>query len=211
MNTIRDGTVSASQHERVVNSIGSLSDMEIYVDDTALQSVMAMRGKALRLKRERGLDFIVIDYMQLFEGSSKSGGYSGNRVQEVSEISRHIKGMARDLNIPVMALSQLSRSIERRDPPYPILADLRESGSIEQDADVVMFIHREDRFTNEEKWNQKHPDIPYPRGKSKLIVAKQRHGPTGEVELAVRDDIGRFFRPAFTPSRQPNPNEPAGR
>jgi len=128
--------------------------------------------------------------MQLIRGNSRRS--ENNRAQEVSEISRSIKGMARDLNVPVLALSQLSRAIEHRTSHRPMLSDLRESGSIEQDADVVMFIHREDKFITEEEWVRDNPGLIYPRGLAEMIVAKHRNGPVGSVELAVSDAFGKF-------------------
>jgi len=188
---IRSRIQSPSEEERVVNSIGLLSDLTIYVDDTPFQTVAEMRGKARRLQMTHGLDFLIVDYMQLINGGS-SGRRDGNRAQEVSEISRQMKGMARDLTIPVLAISQLSRAVEHRTSHRPMLSDLRESGSIEQDADVVMFIHREEKFTTEEEWNKSHPTEPFPRDRATLIIAKHRNGPTDEVEMKVRDAVGIF-------------------
>ncbi len=201
MHDIRLRRFSPSEETRMVDAIGLLSDLSIYIDDTPLQTVTEMRGKARRLQITEGLDFIVVDYMQLINGSG--GGREGNRAQEVSEISRQIKAMARDLNVPVVAASQLSRAIERRESHRPVLSDLRESGSIEQDADIVMFIHREDRFTKEEQWNAKYPDRPYPRGLAELLVEKHRHGPTDTLWMSVRDEHGRFIEMrAQTPVEQ---------
>lgn len=191
MHDIRLRRFSPTEETRMVDAIGLLSDLAIYIDDTPFQTVAEMRGKARRLQLTHGLDFVVVDYMQLINGSS--GGRDGNRAQEVSEISRQMKAMARDLNVPVIAVSQLSRAIERRESHRPVLSDLRESGSIEQDADIVMFIHREDRFTSEEQWNAKSPERPYPRGLAELIVAKHRHGPIDTLWMSVRDEHGRFM------------------
>jgi replicative DNA helicase len=175
---------------QVSDSVGVLSDLAIFIDDTPIQSVAEMRAKARRLQMEHGLDFVVIDYMQLIRGNSRRS--ENNRAQEVSEISRSIKGMARDLHVPVLALSQLSRAIEHRTSHRPMLSDLRESGSIEQDADVVMFIHREDKFVTEEEWVRDNPGLIYPRGLAEMIVAKHRNGPVGSVNLAVSDAFGKF-------------------
>jgi len=188
---IRSRIQSPSEEDQVINSIGLLSDLTIYVDDTPFQTVAEMRGKARRLQMTHGLDFLIVDYMQLINGGS-NGRRDGNRAQEVSEISRQMKGMARDLKIPVLAISQLSRAIEHRTSHRPMLSDLRESGSIEQDADVVMFIHREEKFTTEEEWNKTHPTEPFPRDRATLIIAKHRNGPTDEVEMKVRDAVGIF-------------------
>ncbi len=183
-------SLSDNEEARKVDSIGLLSSAEIYIDDTPIQTVVEMRNKARRLQMERGLDFVVVDYMQLIDGGR--GRRDANRVQEVSEISRQIKGMARDMNVPVLAISQLSRAIEHRQSHRPVLSDLRESGSIEQDADIVMFIHRVDRTMSEKEWNKTNEGAPYPRGLAELIVAKHRHGPIGSIYLAVKDEIGKF-------------------
>jgi len=190
MHNLRMRLLSDAEQAQVVDSVGVLSDLAIYIDDTPIQSVAEMRSKARRLQMEHGLDFVVIDYMQLIRGNSRRS--ENNRAQEVSEISRSIKGMARDLHVPVLALSQLSRAIEHRQSHRPMLSDLRESGSIEQDADVVIFIHREEKFTTEDEWVRDNPGLIYPRGLAELIIAKHRNGPTGSVELAVRDEWGSF-------------------
>jgi len=202
MQKIRSRVQSSAEQDQVVDSIGLLSDLRIFVDDTPFQTVAEMRGKARRLQMVYGLDFLVVDYMQLINGGN-SGGRDGNRAQEVSEISRQMKAMARDLNIPVLAISQLSRAVEHRTSHRPMLSDLRESGSIEQDADVVMFIHREDKFVTEEEWNRSHQGEPYPRDRASLIIAKHRNGPTDEVEMRVRDSVGVFEELSF--QAQPAP------
>lgn len=153
---------------RINRAMGVLSELEIYIDDSAVANIMELRTKARRLKAEHNLGMIVIDYLQLMEGSRTE-----NRVQEISEISRSLKSLAKELNLPVLALSQLSRSVESRMPPIPKLSDLRESGSIEQDADVVMFIYREDYYKKESS----KPNI------ADIFIAKHRNGPTGRVEL----------------------------
>jgi len=168
---IRTGNLSDSDFEKLGNAMGSLSEAQIYIDDTPGVSVMEMRTKARREQHQRPLGLIVVDYLQLMTGNSSKG--SDNRVQEISEISRGLKAIARELNVPVIALSQLSRSVENRHPQIPQLADLRESGSIEQDADVVMFIYREDYY-NPETDRQNITDI---------LIRKHRNGPTGGVEL----------------------------
>jgi replicative DNA helicase len=155
---------------RINHAMGVLSEAKIYIDDSANSNVMEIRTKARRLQSEKGLDLIVVDYLQLMEGSGKE-----NRVQEVSEISRNLKAIARELNVPVLALSQLSRSVESRDSHKPRLSDLRESGSIEQDADVVMFIYREKVYQQ---------DLPPDKENiAEIIVAKHRNGPTGNIKL----------------------------
>ena len=190
MHSLRMMRLSSSQENRLVDAIGRLSDLSIFIDDSPVQGVAEMRGKARRLQLEYGLDFIIVDYMQLI--SNNKGSRETNRAQEVSEISRQIKAMARDLRVPVIAISQLSRAIEHRQSHRPLLSDLRESGSIEQDADVVMFIHREEKFTTKEDWIKNNPGVPYPEGQAEIIVAKHRNGPTDTIPLAVDDSIGRF-------------------
>ena len=201
MQKIRNRIQSPNEEDQVINSIGLLSDLTIYIDDTPFQTVAEMRSKARRLQMTHGLDFLVVDYMQLINGGT--GSRDGNRAQEVSEISRQMKGMARDLHIPVLAISQLSRAIEHRTSHRPMLSDLRESGSIEQDADIVMFIHREDKFTTEEEWNKSNPTRPFPRDQATLIIAKHRNGPTDEVEMRVRDSIGIFEELSFQTQSSP--------
>ena len=161
----------------------------MYIDDTPFQGMVEMRSKARRLSLEHGLDLLIVDYLQLIEGRGKGGD---NRVQEVSEISRSLKGMARDLNICVLTCSQLSRGVTNRTSHRPMLSDLRDSGSIEQDADVVMFIHREDMYYTEEEWEQHSPGRPYPKNIAEIIVAKHRNGPTDDINLYFRDNLLRF-------------------
>ncbi len=168
---LRTGRLSDLDFDKINNAIGVLSEAPIFIDDAAGATIHEIRTKARRLQTEHGLDLIVIDYLQLMQGS-KIGG-SDNRVQEVSEISRSLKGIARELNIPVIALSQLSRAVEQRQPQIPQLSDLRESGSIEQDADVVMFIYREGVYD---------PESPR-KNIADILIKKHRNGPTGKVEL----------------------------
>jgi replicative DNA helicase len=160
-----------SDFQRIGEAMGRLAEAPIFVDDTAGASVMEIRTKARRLQTDNNIGLIIIDYLQLMQGSASS---SENRVQEVSEISRSLKSLARELNVPVLALSQLNRAVENRPDKKPMLADLRESGSIEQDADVVMFISRQDMYkTNDaDKTNI-----------AEITIAKHRNGPTGSVEL----------------------------
>jgi replicative DNA helicase len=171
--------------------LGILSEADIFVDDTPLLRVDTMRSKARRLLLEQGLDLIIVDYLQLIHG-----GVGGeNRVQEVSYISRTLKGLARDLDVPVFAISQLSRAVETRSPHIPMLSDLRESGAIEQDADVVMFLYREDKYVSHEEWQRQNPGKPsgaYPEGITQVIIAKHRNGPTGAITLRFREKTARF-------------------
>ncbi|MDA1227537.1 MAG: replicative DNA helicase [SAR202 cluster bacterium Casp-Chloro-G4] len=195
---MRLGLLNSNEETRLLDAVGMLSDMPIYIDDTPIQTIVEMRGKARRLQAERGLDLLVIDYLQLIGGTGKID----NRVQEMGEISRSIKGMARDLNIPVIACSQLSRAIEQRPNHRPLLSDLRESGSIEQDADIVSFIHREDAFISREDWDKREPTKPYPENTAEIIFAKHRNGPVGSVALYFRNDVVRFESLETTPSME---------
>lgn len=163
--------------QRIGDAMGILSEAKLFIDDTASANIMEMRTMARRLQAEHNLGLIIIDYLQLMEGR---GG--DNRVQEISEISRGLKNLARELNIPIIALSQLSRAVESRSPQIPKLSDLRESGSIEQDADVVLFLYREDR----EK-----PDTPN-KGIVKVIIAKHRNGPVGEINCFFQENCASF-------------------
>ena len=175
----RTGHLMTNEWERLAGAIGTLSDARLFIDDTPGISVLEMRAKCRRLAAEqKGLDLVVVDYLQLMSGGKRTE----SRQQEVSQISRELKGLAKELSVPVVALSQLSRAPEARNPPKPLMSDLRESGSIEQDADVVAFIFREDYYheTDENK------------GIAEIIVAKQRNGPTGTVKLAFLKEFTRF-------------------
>ncbi len=185
---LRLGLLSEAEERRLLDSIGMLSDLAIYIDDSPFQSVVEMRAKSRRLHAERGLDLLIIDYLQLIGGN----GRVDNRAQEMGEISRSIKGMARDLDIPILACSQLSRAVEQRPTHRPLLSDLRESGSIEQDADIVAFIYREDVYTTREDWEKRNPTAPYPQNIAELIFAKHRNGPLGTVPLFFRNNVVRF-------------------
>lgn len=167
------------EERRIMNAIGVLSEAPIYIDDSPQMKVVEMRSKARRLNFEHGLDLIIVDYLQLMAGDSRNE----NRVTEIGYISRALKGLARELNVPVIVVSQLSRAVEWRASHKPQLSDLRESGSIEQDADIVMFIYRDDYYFTEKDWQEQHPDEPYPAGIADIIIAKHRNGPTGEVKL----------------------------
>ncbi len=184
--------IPESAQARVTNAIGALSDLAIYLDDTPAQTVAEMRSKLRRLHSTRPVDLVVVDYIQLISGPDRR---SENRTQELSDVTRQLKAAARELNAPVIAVSQLSRAIEQRPDHLPQLSDLRESGSIEQDADVVAFIHREDKYFNEEQWDRRHAaemDSPYPQHLVKLIIRKNRHGPTREIDLYFRENFSRF-------------------
>jgi replicative DNA helicase len=186
---LRLGVHTEAEERRVMNALGILSAIDIYVDDSAVQRVTEIRSKALRLHRDKGLDLVIVDYLQLIHGTERGD----NRVQEISLISRSLKELARELDVPVIAVSQLSRAPEMRSPHIPMLSDLRESGSIEQDADVVVFIYREDVYVRKEDWEMSHPEgSPYPAGDAQIIVAKHRNGPTGTIHLRFRQKLARF-------------------
>jgi replicative DNA helicase len=170
---------SEDEERRIMHAIGVLSEAQIYIDDSPGVKIVEMRSKARRLHFEHGIDLIIVDYLQLMAGDTRTE----NRVQEIGYISRSLKGLARELNVPVVVVSQLSRQVEWRSSHKPQLSDLRESGSIEQDADIVMFIYRDDYYFNEKDWQEQHPDEPYPAGIADIIIAKHRNGPTGEVKL----------------------------
>ncbi|KNZ69734.1 replicative DNA helicase [Thermincola ferriacetica] len=176
---IRTGNLEEEDWKKLTKAAGPLSQAPIYIDDTPGLSVSEMRAKARRLKAEKGLGLIVIDYLQLMSASSRR---SENRQQEISEISRSLKLLARELQAPVIALSQLSRAVEQRQDKRPMMSDLRESGSLEQDADLVMFIYRDDYYNPESE----------KRGISELIIAKQRNGPVGTVELGFLKEFTKF-------------------
>ncbi len=180
---IRTGNLSDDDFEKLGQAMGALSEAPIFIDDTPGITVLEMRTKARREAQKNPLGLIVIDYLQLMSGRKGAGGGDFNRVQEVSEISRGLKLIARELNVPVVALSQLSRSVESRSPQIPQLADLRESGSIEQDADIVAFLYREDYY-NPETDRQHITD---------LILAKHRNGPTGRIELYFHPEKLKFI------------------
>jgi replicative DNA helicase len=186
---LRLGEHTEAEERKIMHAMGVLADAEIYIDDSAVQRVMEIRAKAHRLHREHPLDLIVVDYLQLVQGL---GGRNDNRVSEVSDISRALKALARELDVVVVACSQLSRAPEQRVPHIPMLSDLRESGSIEQDADTVIFIYREEVYVNDEQWQAMHPERPFPEGIAQIIVAKHRNGPTGNVHLRFRKHLTRF-------------------
>ncbi|MBO6177951.1 MAG: replicative DNA helicase [Selenomonadaceae bacterium] len=177
---LRTGDLQDGDWDNVVKTADTLSKMQLYIDDTPGISIMDLRGKARRLKAEAGLDLIIIDYLQLMQGRTASKG--DNRQQEISEISRSLKALARELNVPVIALSQLSRGVESRTVKRPMLSDLRESGSLEQDADLVMFLYREDYY--DEATERKNI--------TDIIIAKHRNGPIGNVELYFRKEYTKF-------------------
>ena len=199
---IRRGEVPKDAFAKFETVRQNLNGLELYIEDTSSLSVTQIRNKARKLKRQKDIGFIVIDYLQLITASSGSRNKNENRVQEISEITRTLKGIAKELNVPVLALSQLSRAVEQRDDKKPQLSDLRESGSIEQDADVVMFVFREEYYKERkeptagseahEKWQAEMEKI---KNKAEVIVAKQRQGPVGNIELCFDGKLTRFSEP----------------
>jgi replicative DNA helicase len=179
-NYLRTGRISQNQWEPLSHALGTLSSLPIYIDDTPSQSVMQMRSQVRRLQAEKGgkLGLVLIDYLQLMEGSG-----SENRVQELSRITRSLKGLARELSVPVIALSQLSRGVEVRTNKRPMMSDLRESGSIEQDADLIIMLYRDSYYN---------PDSP-DRDVAEVIITKHRNGPTGTVKLLFRPELTKFL------------------
>jgi replicative DNA helicase len=194
---IRRGEIDPSDFDRIAAVAREMEAIPLYIDETGGLSIAQLAARARRLKRQRGLDLLVIDYLQLLQGSSRRA--AEGRVQEVTEITTGLKALAKELNVPILALSQLSRQVENRDDKRPQLSDLRESGSIEQDADVVLFVFREEYYlknkepragTDEHfKWQT---DMEAVHGKAELIIGKQRHGPTGTVQLQFKADVTRF-------------------
>ena len=183
-NKMRFGQLQQDDWTKLGIAFGDLGDAQIYIDDTAVLNVMEIKAKARRLKAELGdLGLIIVDYLQLMEGQRPD-----NRVQEISDISRGLKALARELDVPVVSISQLSRAVEARQNKRPMLSDLRESGSIEQDADIVMFIYRDEYYN---------PETPN-KGETEVIIAKQRNGPTGRITLLFQPNITKFRNPART-------------
>jgi replicative DNA helicase len=203
---LRMGKISQQDFRNLARAAAELESLPLYIDDTAGLTIAALRTRARRLKRQRGIGLVIVDYLQLLQGTGKAGS-DQNRVQEISEISRGLKTLAKELNVPVLALSQLSRAVEQREDKRPQLSDLRESGSIEQDADIVMFIYREEYYTAArepkrpmdgddskihdayEEWKR---DMERVYGMAELLIAKQRHGATGKVKMKFESKITRF-------------------
>ncbi|NWF98997.1 MAG: replicative DNA helicase [Nitrospirae bacterium] len=177
-NSIRKGFIKKEDWHKLTAAAGNLTGAPIYIDDSSAITVLELRAKARRLKIEHGLSLVIVDYLQLMKGK----GSFERREQEISDISRSLKALAKELSVPVIAVSQLNRSVEARRPPKPILADLRESGAIEQDADVILFLYRDEVYNKEAK-----------KGLAEVIIAKQRNGPTGTVDLAYLSHCTRFM------------------
>lgn len=193
---IRRGNIHESQFQKLVETSNLLSTVPLFIDDTGGLNVAQLMARARRLKRQKGLDLLIIDYLQLLSGSSKN---AGNRVQELTEITTSLKALSKELDIPVIALSQLSRQVETRDDKRPQLSDLRESGSIEQDADVVMFIYRDEYYLKNKEPREGTPEhlawqgeMELVYGRAEVIIGKQRHGPTGTVQLAFEAGFTHF-------------------
>jgi len=199
-NKMRRGDISQENFETIRDTMIQIQRLPLYIDETGGVSVAQLAARARRLKRQRGLDLIVIDYIQLMQGSTRRAMES--RVQEVTEITSSLKALAKELNVPIVALSQLSRQVENREDKHPQLSDLRESGSIEQDADVVLFVYREEYYlaikeprvgTDEHlKWQNEMEAV---HGKAEVIIGKQRHGPTATVPLQFDAHVTRFADP----------------
>jgi replicative DNA helicase len=202
---IRKGELISSDFDKVLSISQELEHLNFFIDDTPALSIAALRTRARRLKRTHGLGLLIVDYLQLLSPAGKNR--QDNRVQEVSEITRGLKTLAKELDVPVIALSQLSRAVEQREDKRPQLADLRESGSIEQDADVVMFVYREEYYLtrseptrraeeSDQRFNERHDAwkqrCEQTYGKAEVIVAKQRHGPTGVVQLSFEGQFTKF-------------------
>ncbi|MCX6009970.1 MAG: replicative DNA helicase [Chloroflexi bacterium] len=188
--SVRLGLYTEEQERKIMKASGILSEALVYIDDSPQLRVVEMRGKAQRLHRERTVDLVIVDYLQLIQGATRSE----SRVQELSEITRSLKALAREIDAPVLAISQLSRAIEWRASHKPQLSDLRDSGSIEQDADVVLFISRDAMYFTKDEWEKIH-DVgvePYEEDKADIIIAKHRNGPTGEVKLRFDSKRVRF-------------------
>jgi replicative DNA helicase len=194
---IRRGMIDEREFAKLVQVSQEMSNIPLHIDQTGGISVAQLAARARRLKRQKGLGLLVVDYLQLLTGNKRTGE---GRVQEVSEITTGLKALAKELNVPIIALSQLSRQVEQRDDKRPQLSDLRESGSIEQDADVVMFVFREEYYVERKKpsesnvedmlkWQQEMAQV---HGKAEVIIGKQRHGPTGTVALSFEAQFTRF-------------------
>jgi len=208
---IRSGKITKSEFHQFARAAGDLEALPLFIDDTPGLTIAALRTRARRLKRRHGIGLIVVDYLQLLQGSGRSS--DGNRVQEISEISRGLKTLAKELNVPVLALSQLSRAVEQREDKRPQLSDLRESGSIEQDADIVMFVYREEyylkslepRMEDEGAYQKWFSEMESAHNLAELIIAKQRHGATGKVKLKFEGHITKFsdhVDEGFAPERR---------
>lgn len=196
---MRQGKLTDDQFQAIARAAIELEDIPLFIDDTPALSIAGLRTRARRLKRQHKLGLVVVDYLQLLRGGGR-GGSPENRVQEISEITRGLKGLAKELHVPVLALSQLSRQVEQRENKRPMLSDLRESGSIEQDADMVMFVFREEYYKEKEEPSMSEADkhalwqaeMAELYGKAEVVIGKQRHGPVGTVKLGFKKEVTRF-------------------
>ena len=180
---MRTGNLTDEEFAKIGDALSEMDEIPLYIDDTSSMTIVELRNKASRAMHDHDIGLVIVDYLQLIQGSAR---YAGNRVQEVTEISRGLKILARELEIPVVALAQLSRNVTGRDDPRPVLSDLRESGSIEQDADLVMFLHRPDYYRqNDDNYEETHI--------TELLVAKHRHGAVGKIELYFHPELLRFM------------------
>jgi replicative DNA helicase len=191
------GKIGQQDFRNLARAAAELESLPFYIDDTPGLTIAALRTRARRLKRQKGIGMVVVDYLQLLQGTGRNA--NDNRVNEISEISRGLKTLAKELSVPVLALSQLSRAVEQREDKRPQLSDLRESGSIEQDADMVWFVYREEYYLTAKQPADDHPDFPKWQedmnrayGTAEMIVAKQRHGSTGKVKMKFEAKITRF-------------------
>jgi replicative DNA helicase len=193
---IRKKNETRDEEKRIMDAIGILSEATIFIDDSPMMRVSEMRSKAKRLHSEQPINLIIIDHLGLMQGDTRND----NRVQEISYITRSLKVLAREMNVPVLVVSQLSRASEWRATHKPQLSDLRDSGSIEQDADVVLFVYRDEYYyRTEEDWLKEHPNEEYPAGLADVIIAKHRNGPTGEVKLRFESTLAKFENMAADP------------
>ncbi|MDB5507216.1 MAG: Replicative helicase [Devosia sp.] len=207
---IRRGNIHESQFGRLVDVSNLLAQIPLYIDDSGGLSVGQLAARARRLKRQKGLDLLIIDYVQLLSGSSRKA--NENRVQELTEITTKLKALAKELEVPIIGVAQLSRAVESRDDKHPQLADLRDSGSIEQDADVVLFVYREEYYLKNKEPREGTPEhlawqaeMEMVHGRAEVIISKQRHGPTGTVQLQFEANLTRFSNLAhsdYLPERQ---------
>ncbi len=195
---IRRGKIHESQFAKLVEVSNKMDQIPLYIDDSGGLNISQLVARARRLKRQKGLDLLIIDYLQLLSGTSNNSNI--NRVQELTEITTSLKALAKELDVPVLALSQLSRQVENRDDKRPQLADLRESGSIEQDADVVLFVYRDEYYLKNKEPKENTPEhlawmneMEAVHGKADIIIGKQRHGPTGTVQLGFEAQFTRFY------------------
>ncbi len=211
---LRQGKLNQEQFNQLARTAQELEELPLFIDDTASLSIGALRTRARRLKRQHGLGLVIVDYLQLLTAAGRNKRGPENRVQEISEITRGLKGLAKELQIPVLALSQLSRNVESRDNKRPLLSDLRESGSIEQDADMVTFIYRPEYYHNLVQPDEGTPEhlIWMEEGEklfglAEFIIAKQRHGPTGKIDLQFEASITKFSDLPESADRLPKRND----